>query len=301
MTDTTDRPDEVRRWKCTSYCLCGSRKGHFEAHDEGAWVLYTDALAEIDRLRAEVERLRQYEPLTGGTSLREVVLRREIERLTRERDDAEQRVRDIDALWHGQRDVIAERDQLRAEVERLRTALRDLIRAYVNLLEAGKDRIESLGGDCDPVDMMERADPDLCKARNALSGEPASAPEQTPPAQTETEPVIDVTTHAPDGHWDYADIRRLCDLRDRQRAQIEELTRERGTPAPDPYADQNRALVAEIATRRGITLGHLREDGGGELAQIMRRLDEAETHVERLRGEVARLSAEAPNTPAPQS
>ena len=51
----------------------------------------------------------------------------------------------------------------------------------------------------------------------------------------------------------------------------------------DPYADQNRALVAEIAARRGITLGHLREDGGGELAQIMRRLDEAETHVERLR------------------
>ena len=122
MTDTTDRPDEVRRWKCTSYCLCGSRKGHFEAHDEGAWVLYTDALAEIDRLRAEVERLRQYEPLRGGVPLREVVLRREVERLTQERDDAEQRVRDIDALWHGQRDVIAERDQLRAEVERLRGA-----------------------------------------------------------------------------------------------------------------------------------------------------------------------------------
>ena len=66
------------------------------------------AEAERDRLRAEVERLRQYEPLTGGTSLREVVLRREVERLTQERDDAEQRVRDIDALWHGQRDVIAD-------------------------------------------------------------------------------------------------------------------------------------------------------------------------------------------------
>lgn len=37
----------------------------------------------------------------------------EVDRLTRERDDAEQRVRDIDALWHGQRDVIAERDRLR--------------------------------------------------------------------------------------------------------------------------------------------------------------------------------------------
>ena len=54
--------------------------------------------------------------------------------------------------------------------------------------------------------------------------------------------------------------------------------------ASDPYADQNRALVAEIAARRGITLGHLREDGGCELAQIMRRLDAAEAEVERLRG-----------------
>ena len=53
--------------------------------------------------------------------------------------------------------------------------------------------------------------------------------------------------------------------------------------ASDPYADQNRALVAEIAARRGITLGHLREDGGCELAQIMRRLDAAEAEVERLR------------------
>ena len=43
--------------------------------------------------------------------------RAEIERLTRERDEAEQRVRDIDALWHGQSDVIAERDRLRAALE----------------------------------------------------------------------------------------------------------------------------------------------------------------------------------------
>jgi hypothetical protein len=37
-------------------------------------------------------------------------------------------------------------------------------------------------------------------------------------------------------------------------------------------------------------LGHLREDGGCELAQIMRRLDEAETHVERLRAPAAEES-----------
>ena len=57
MSDISERADALRRWRCKSYCLCGSRNGHFEAHNEGAWVLYTDALAEIDRLRAEVERL----------------------------------------------------------------------------------------------------------------------------------------------------------------------------------------------------------------------------------------------------
>ncbi|MGC8520191.1 MAG: hypothetical protein ACP5P4_17000, partial [Steroidobacteraceae bacterium] len=49
------------------------------------------------------------------------------------------------------------------------------------------------------------------------------------------------------------------------------------TPAsPDPIAEQNRRLVQDVAQRRGITLGHLRDDGGCELAQIMRRLDAAE-------------------------
>ena len=75
--------------------------------------------------------------------------------------------------------------------------------------------------------------------------------------------------------------------------------------ASDPYADQNRALVAEIAARRGITLGHLREDGGCELAQIMRRLDAAEAEVERLRSAphcpTCGCGASEPNTPAPRS
>lgn len=39
--------------------------------------------------------------------------------------------------------------------EKMREALRSLIRAYVTLLEAGRDRIISLGGTCDAVDYME--------------------------------------------------------------------------------------------------------------------------------------------------
>lgn len=82
--------------------------------------------------------------------------------------------------------LLAERDAHAAEIEEakgqvehlnrqhnaLREAMARLIRGYVNLLEAGRDRITFLGGDCDPVDVMEASDPWLKDARAALSGEP---------------------------------------------------------------------------------------------------------------------------------
>ena len=233
MTDISERVDALRRWKCTSYCLCGSRKGHFEAHDDGAWVLYTDALAEIDRLCAEVERL------------------------TQERDDAEQRVRDIDALWHGQRDVIAERDQLRAEVERL-TRERDEARKPPHCINCHCE--ESAKGMVDLSDYL-----DLHRGLMAVVYESKSHAEAV-----------------------------LFSERALRHAESEHVISEAASSAvaSDPYADQNRALVAEIAARRGITLGHLREDGGCELAQIMRRLDAAEAEIDRLRAEVSRLTQE---------
>lgn len=51
----------------------------------------------------------------------------------------------------------------------LREALQDLIRAYVRALENGRDRIVMLGGQCDPVDVMERDDPSLRQAKAALA------------------------------------------------------------------------------------------------------------------------------------
>lgn len=51
----------------------------------------------------------------------------------------------------------------------LEQGLRDLYRAYVRLLESGRDRIKSLGGDCDPVDVMEQTDIDLRKVRDLLA------------------------------------------------------------------------------------------------------------------------------------
>ena len=56
----------------------------------------------------------------------------------------------------------------RAEIERLRGELVHLYTGYVSTLEAGRDRILSLGGECDPVVVMERNDPYLIQARRAI-------------------------------------------------------------------------------------------------------------------------------------
>lgn len=48
-------------------------------------------------------------------------------------------------------------------------ALKRLVRSYVNTMESGRDRIVALGGDCDPVDVMERGDPYLRLAKDAIA------------------------------------------------------------------------------------------------------------------------------------
>jgi len=48
--------------------------------------------------------------------------------------------------------------------------LRKLTRAYVSLLETGRDRILMHGGTCDSVEDMERGDPALSRARMAIDG-----------------------------------------------------------------------------------------------------------------------------------
>lgn len=54
MTDAKSS-NPVSRWKCESYCLCGSRTGHFERRDDGVWVHYDD----IKPLQDEIERLQR--------------------------------------------------------------------------------------------------------------------------------------------------------------------------------------------------------------------------------------------------
>lgn len=60
----------------------------------------------------------------------------------------------------------------------LREPMRNLYRAYVRLLEAGRDRIIDLGGRCDSVQLMEESDTDLRAAREALDASPKGGDER---------------------------------------------------------------------------------------------------------------------------
>jgi len=58
--------------------------------------------------------------------------------------------------------TVKQRDELLA-------ALESMNRDYVNLLENARDRIIFLGGECDPLDVMERNDPALRKVRAVIA------------------------------------------------------------------------------------------------------------------------------------
>lgn len=60
-------------------------------------------------------------------------------------------------------------EQLLQQRDELLAALKDMDRAYMNLLENGRDRILFLGGDCDDIPVMEAGDPYLRQARAAIA------------------------------------------------------------------------------------------------------------------------------------
>ncbi len=55
----------------------------------------------------------------------------------------------------------------------LTAGFRELMAAYVRLLETGRDRIIDLGGTCDAVEVMKAGDPALVAARALLERIPA--------------------------------------------------------------------------------------------------------------------------------
>jgi hypothetical protein len=97
----------------------------------------------------------------------------------------------MDPRTHADGRLIAAAPMLRAEIERLTAALaeareviRNIERGYCRSLEAGRDRIIFLGGDCDPLERMIGDDPDIRDARAWLVGNRArvDAARLSPPA-----------------------------------------------------------------------------------------------------------------------
>lgn len=64
--------------------------------------------------------------------------------------------------------AINERDRLAVSNKELVSQLKALRRAYVGLLETGRDRIIGSGGSCDSVEIMEAASPILRECLAAL-------------------------------------------------------------------------------------------------------------------------------------
>lgn len=84
-------------------------------------------------------------------------------------DDADSDSAAVAEAIRAREEAIAQVSGLQLQVAGLVEALESLIKGYVSLLEAGMDRITSLGGDCDPVPVMEQNDPWLRDARAALA------------------------------------------------------------------------------------------------------------------------------------
>lgn len=56
-----------------------------------------------------------------------------------------------------------------AAAPELLEALEGMSRAFIGMLESGKERIESLGGDCDSVALMEQSCRELRAAREVIA------------------------------------------------------------------------------------------------------------------------------------
>lgn len=112
------------------------------------------------------------------------------------------------------------------QLANLESALRRLYRGYVNTVENGRSRIIDLGGECDPVDVMEQSDPLLIEMRALLQSsapaEPQAGVELTDERKSRS--VLDLWSNplfSVEQRLDYAvaevrDLRRLLDAASRR-------------------------------------------------------------------------------------
>ncbi len=125
-------------------------------------------MRQVALLRELHTKVVRGEPALIGSALQDAA--NQIEQLTRELD-IQKKVNELAYIPH--RSLSDSRQRADRENEVLRAALKDLSRAYVSMMETGRDRIIAMGGDCDPVDVMERGDPYLRKAMEALGESPS--------------------------------------------------------------------------------------------------------------------------------
>lgn len=79
------------------------------------------------------------------------------------------RTRELGLIKGNFHDFLDRIESLTRQHDELLEALEKMNRAYVGLMENGRDRIIALGGDCDPVDVMERSDPHLRESRAVIA------------------------------------------------------------------------------------------------------------------------------------
>ena len=125
--------------------------------------LQNDLATRVHDLAAENARLREHDE----------AVRKAFAKLAVALDAS---VRDEFAQRGHLRDLAAENARLREENARLREGMKDLIAAYVRTLEAARDHVVALGVSCNPVDVMEAADPALRAARTVIGETHAQAP-----------------------------------------------------------------------------------------------------------------------------
>jgi len=86
-----------------------------------------------------------------------------------------------------------------------RQALAALIRAYVRLMETGRDRIVAAGGQCDSLEDVERSDPFLRDARDALAAQPVEGVAFSEPTVLPDGSAFAMASFPlPKDHWLYA-------------------------------------------------------------------------------------------------
>lgn len=146
----------------------------YEADPAGMWVNAYDHAEAIKAIEADRDEWKEVAMLHGA----------DLNGLHKELDaaesalhaaEAESRIVNLEnsvaAMRHTRDDMQRNLIALQSRLDAVLLAGRELDRAYVRLIESGRDRIRDLGGECDPVDVMERSDIDLRKFRAALGGE----------------------------------------------------------------------------------------------------------------------------------